>query len=127
MYYRGANAAVIVFDITEKESLNTAKDWVAELQRSLQDEIIISIVGNKIDLEEEREISKEEGTEFASSIKASYSEVSAKTGEGINDVFLALTKSLLETMAPVTFPPQFSLERIDKPFRNDENPSTPCC
>ena len=127
MYYRGANAAVIVFDITEKESLATAKDWVAELQRSLQDDIIITIVGNKIDLEEEREISKDEGIEFANSIKASYFEVSAKTGDGINEVFLALTKSLLETMAPVTFPPQFSLERIDKPFRNEETPSTPCC
>ena len=105
MPYRGANAAVIVFDITKKESLGTAKDLVAELQRSIQNEIIITIVGNKIDLEEEREISVNEGIAFANSIKARYFEVSAKTGNGINEVFFAVTKSL-EAMAPYIYPPQ---------------------
>ena len=127
MYYRGANAAIIVFDLTASETLNAVKDWVQELRRNLQDEIIIAIVGNKVDLKEEKQVSKADALEYANSIHASYFEVSAKTGEGINEIFLVVAKALLASISPVTLPPNFSLERIDKPFHNEDAPSTPGC
>ncbi|XP_034995401.1 ras-related protein Rab-17 isoform X2 [Zootoca vivipara] len=57
LYYRGANAAVLVYDITRKESLEKAKVWLTELEKEfLPDEIIIALVGNKLDLSAEREV-----------------------------------------------------------------------
>ena len=54
MYYRGASAAILVFDITKMSSLNTLKKWVEELRMNGPKDIVISIAGNKADLEDQR-------------------------------------------------------------------------
>ncbi len=59
MYYRGANAAVVVYDITSIESFERAKKWTMELQKQAQPDIVIALVGNKTDLETQRQVSKE--------------------------------------------------------------------
>jgi Ras-related protein Rab-5C len=59
MYYRGANAAVVVYDITSLESFERAKKWTMELQKQAQSDIIIALVGNKTDLETQRQVTKE--------------------------------------------------------------------
>ena len=57
MYYRGAAAAIIVYDITSEASFNCMRSWVKELQQFGPKDIIIAIAGNKCDLEEGREVS----------------------------------------------------------------------
>jgi len=59
MYYRGAAAAIVVYDITNKESFNGAKSWVKELQRRGDPNVIIALAGNKADLENKRNVEKE--------------------------------------------------------------------
>ncbi len=59
MYYRGAAAAVIVYDITSMDSFHRAKSWVKELQRQGSPDVVIALAGNKIDREEEREVSSD--------------------------------------------------------------------
>lgn len=59
MYYRGANAAVVVYDITSAESFERAKKWTLELQKQAQPDIVIALVGNKTDLETQRQVSRE--------------------------------------------------------------------
>ncbi len=59
MYYRGAQAAIVVYDITNQDSFVRAKNWVKELQRQGNPDIVIALAGNKVDLEEERKISLE--------------------------------------------------------------------
>ena len=54
MYYRGAAAAIIVYDITRANTFNTLKTWVEELKSKGPKDIIIAIAGNKADLEEQR-------------------------------------------------------------------------
>ena len=54
MYYRGAAAAIIVYDITKTSSFNTLKNWVRELQQLGPENIVIAVCGNKADLEEKR-------------------------------------------------------------------------
>lgn len=54
MYYRGAAAAIIVYDITRAQSFNTLKNWVRELQQLGPENIVIAVCGNKSDLEEQR-------------------------------------------------------------------------
>ena len=61
MYYRGAQAAIVVYDITNADSFTRAKNWVKELQRQGNPNIVIALAGNKVDLDEERKISTEVG------------------------------------------------------------------
>merc|ERR1711933_46150 len=65
MYYRGAAAAIVVFDITSRTSFNRANTWVKELQTQGKDDVIIALAGNKIDKEAEREVPAEDARKFA--------------------------------------------------------------
>jgi small GTP-binding protein len=56
MYYRGAAAAIVVFDITKKDSFNGAKSWVKELQRRGDPNVVIALAGNKADMESKRKV-----------------------------------------------------------------------
>ena len=57
MYYRGAQAAIVVYDITNADSFDRAKNWVKELQRQGNPNIVISLAANKVDLESKRAVS----------------------------------------------------------------------
>ncbi|XP_067326077.1 ras-related protein Rab-17 isoform X2 [Anolis sagrei] len=93
LYYRGANAAVLVYDITKKETLEKAKLWLRELEKEfLQDEIIIVLVGNKVDLSEEREVTLQEAKDFANTKSMLYMETSAKTNHQVTELFTALER-----------------------------------
>ena len=59
MYYRGAQAAIVVYDITNADSFDRAKNWVKELQRQGNPNIVISLAANKVDLESKRAVSAE--------------------------------------------------------------------
>jgi Ras-related protein Rab-5C len=59
MYYRGAQAAIVVYDITNSESFDRAKNWVKELQRQGNPNIVIALAGNKLDLESNRSVTSE--------------------------------------------------------------------
>ncbi|CAE7503929.1 RAB5 [Symbiodinium pilosum] len=84
MYYRGAAAAVIVFDITSRESFDAAKAWVSELQNS---DTLIALVGNKSDLEANRAVDKDAARTFADQMGLLHMETSAKTGQNVNELF----------------------------------------
>ncbi|OBA15485.1 uncharacterized protein OGAPODRAFT_16436 [Ogataea polymorpha] len=101
MYYRNAQAALVVFDITQESSLDKAKYWIKELQKQASSGIVIALVGNKLDLEEERKISKDEAQAFANELGLMYAEVSAKTGEKVKDCFkdIALKLPLEEKLS----------------------------
>lgn len=87
MYYRNAQAAMVVFDITQSSSLDKAKYWIKELQKQANNEILIVLVGNKLDLENERKISTSDAQVFANEMGLLYFEVSAKTGENVQECF----------------------------------------
>jgi small GTP-binding protein len=94
MYYRGAAAAVLCYDITAKSSFEKVITWVEELQRNIQGEILLTIVGNKADRAKYRQIEAADGETYAKSVGAKFFEVSAKTGEGIEETFLEIAKEL---------------------------------
>ena len=56
LYYRNAKAALVVYDISSEKSLERAKEWIAELQQNAEPDIIITLIGNKCDLEDQRVI-----------------------------------------------------------------------
>jgi Ras-related protein Rab-5C len=94
MYYRNANCAVVVYDITQTASLEKARSWVRELQRQADPSIIIALCGNKTDLNARRQVSQEEAKKYADEEGLMWGETSAKTGEGVSDIFTAIAKKL---------------------------------
>jgi len=95
MYYRGAAAAVLVYDITNADSFQRTQDWVSELQSNVTDDILLVVVGNKTDMAKQRAVPREKGKEFADTIEASYIETSAKDGDGITQLFTDICKKII--------------------------------
>jgi Ras-related protein Rab-5C len=95
MYYRGAAAALIVFDTTQADTLEGAKSWVKELQKKGDPNMVLCLVGNKADLVAKRKVSGEVAREYAASVGALYVEASAKTGEGTLDCFQQVARAVL--------------------------------
>ncbi len=85
-YYQAANAAFVMYDITRRQTFQNVTHWHKDLKESLED-VPVVLIGNKIDLEGQREVSTEEGRALAQELKASFIETSAKTGENVKDTF----------------------------------------
>ena len=91
LYYKSAKGALVVYDMTNKKSFERAIDWVLELHEKADPDIVIGLVGNKSDLEEAREVSKEEAIGFSTKHGLLNFECSAKTGFNIKDIFLVIS------------------------------------
>jgi len=94
MYYRGAAAALVVYDITDHDSFTGAKTWIEELQRQGSADIVIGLSGNKCDLTSKRAVTTDEARTYAQDNGCLFFETSAKTGEHINDIFTSIAKKL---------------------------------
>lgn len=118
MYYRNAQAALVVYDLTKPTSLIKAKHWVAELQRQASPGIVIALVGNKLDLTSDggegapapaaggedgedtgdaRKVPTEEAKAYAEEEGLLFFETSAKTGHNVTEVFTAIANAIPET------------------------------
>jgi len=110
MYYRGAQAALVVYDITNVSSFNRAKQWVKELQTQGTTRMVIALVGNKTDLGERRALSSSDAEEYADENGILFHETSAKTGVNVQEVFESIAKTLpKDTNANGKGPPRPSL------------------
>ena len=95
MYYRGASIAIIVYDITCKDSFEGAKLWLNEITDKGNKDCLIILVGNKCDLESSRKVSKKEVEELLNP-SLFHTLVSAKTGENIKYLFEEISTRLPE-------------------------------
>ncbi|CAK62890.1 unnamed protein product (macronuclear) [Paramecium tetraurelia] len=95
-FYRGAIGGILVFDVTSRQSFQGLVQWYEKIQSYACDEIELIIVGNKTDLEEQRQVSQKEGMQFAKQYNFEYFETSAKTGLNVNQVFENLSCKILQ-------------------------------
>lgn len=100
MYYRGAAAAMVVFEINVADTFEKAKFWVRELHVN-SPETIVLLVGNKKDLESERQVSLADAQQGAAEMNALYVETSARSGEGVQEAFQAVAQRLVETNSTI--------------------------
>jgi len=94
MYYRGAQAAIVVYDITSRDSFERAKAWVKELQRQGNPNIVIALTGNKLDLAQNRQVQTQEAQSYSEENGILFMETSAKTAANVNELFVAIAKKL---------------------------------
>ena len=86
-YYKNSVCALVVYDITNKDSFNNVSTWIDDCKNQSPKTIYMILVGNKTDLEDKREVSTEEGQELADKYGIDFYESSAKTGENIEEIF----------------------------------------
>lgn len=124
MYYRGAAAAIVVYDITSQESFHRAKSWVKELQRQGSPDVVIALAGNKIDRDEEREVGAADAKQYADDNSLYFIETSAKTNVNVRELFLAIARQLPKEPSTNAEDSGFILDEDDfKP----ESSSGGCC
>ena len=87
MYIRESHIVLFVYDITRKESFDSIPKWFSDVLDIKSNEAVFVLIGNKIDLENERKVSFEEGKKFADEKNIIFGEVSAKTGDGFEILF----------------------------------------
>ena len=95
-YYKGAKGALIVYDITNKFTFESVDKWVQDLNSYGDKNLTLLLVGNKSDLEDKRQIMKEDGEEKAKSFNLGFIETSACSGDNIDQVFDIMLKEVLK-------------------------------
>lgn len=98
MYYRGAQIILIVYAITSVKSFEKAKEWVEELRIEKPNNCIKVLIGNKLDLNEERKVPTEVGEDYAREKNLLFAETSAKDNTNIENIFTEISDKLPRTV-----------------------------
>ena len=93
-YYKGAKGAILVYDITRKATFENIDKWIPDLKTNGDKDIIIMLIGNKNDLENERQVSLDEGKQKAENYKVAFLETSALNGTNIQRAFQELIEDV---------------------------------
>ena len=96
-FFKNAEGVILVYDVTSSESFDNLKYWIDSIKSNLGENITIPIIilGNKIDMDDMRDIKKEDANKFANENKYKYFETSAKTGEGVDEAIRYLVNQVM--------------------------------
>ncbi len=102
-YFRGASGALLVFDLSRKDTFQHVTDWLSDLRQIAEPDIVVVLVGNKADLaqdaENKRQVTKEDATEWARKNGVlEYVETSAKSGENVEMAFMRVAERIYQNI-----------------------------
>ncbi|XP_012587303.1 PREDICTED: ras-related protein Rab-26 isoform X7 [Condylura cristata] len=95
-YYRDAHALLLLYDVTSRASFDNTKAWLAEIQEHAQHDVVLMLLGNKVDSSQGRAVKREDGEKLAREYGLPFMETSAKTGLNVDLAFTAIAKSVPE-------------------------------
>ena len=95
-YFRGAHGIFLIYDITNRDSFKNLENWLIEIEKNASENVLKILIGNKNDLEDERDISPDEGKSFANRNGMQFIETSAKMNTNVNEAFETLGKLMIE-------------------------------
>ncbi len=93
-YYRGAAGALLVYDVTRRETFTHLNHWLQEARHNSSSNMVFMLVGNKCDMDHRRKVSAEEGARFAAENNMIFIETSAKTAEGVEQAFIRTAEAI---------------------------------
>ncbi|MCQ2818049.1 MAG: GTP-binding protein [archaeon] len=93
-YYNKADGIILMYDITEPSTFEQVDYWISEIKKNAKESISMCLVGNKIDLEDKREVSKEDGEKMAKKYKVPFYEASAYSDINVIDCFMNLAEEM---------------------------------
>ena len=120
-YYKGANGIILIYDITNQQTFENVKNWITQIKEEANENVCIFLIGNKIDDEENRTVTTEEGKELAKEFSLPFYETSAKTGVNIDSTFSDLINKVDQVYSSLDTHPGGN--KISKKTKNNRN----CC
>lgn len=97
-YYRGAMGIMLVYDVTNEKSFNNIRNWIRNIEEHASSDVERMILGNKCDMEETRQVSKERGEKLAIDYGIKFLETSAKSGINVEEAFLTLGRDIMSRL-----------------------------
>ncbi|KAF5913802.1 ras-related protein Rab-26 isoform X1 [Diceros bicornis minor] len=113
-YYRDAHALLLLYDVTNKASFDNIQAWLTEIQEHAQHNVVLMLLGNKVDSAQERVVKREDGEKLAKEYGLPFMETSAKTGLNVDLAFLAIAKELKQRTMKASSEPHFRLHEYVK-------------
>ncbi|CAB3359609.1 ras-related protein Rab-4B-like [Cloeon dipterum] len=127
-YYRGAAGALLVYDVTRRDSFNALANWLADARSLASPNIVVLLVGNKSDLESQREVTFLEASRFAQENELMFLETSAKSGQNVVEAFSKCAKAIVTKIESGELDPDRIGSGIQygnlKPTRNSASAAT---
>ena len=120
-YYRGANGILLIFDITDRSSFEHIRNWIEQIKEEAPEQIIIYLVGNKIDNQNNRVVTNEEAKKVAEEFKLKYYETSAKNNINVDTTFLDLIKEIDSIYS------QLYIDNNGMTINGNKKPKKKCC
>ena len=95
-YFRGAHGILLLYDVTNRDSFKNLENWLIEIEKNSSEKVLKILLGNKCDLNDDREIQPDEGRAFADRNGMEFMETSAKMNTNVNEAFETLGKLMIE-------------------------------
>ena len=119
-YFKNAHGIILIYDVTLIESFHNVKNWIKQIKEEVTDKVSIILAGNKIDMEEKRKVSKEEGEKMAADYGLKFYECSAKTGENVEEAFKDIVTKTVENFSKID-------EKEATKLKNKKGKKKGCC
>ena len=100
-YYRGAHGALIVYDVTQRDTFDSIDKWISDLRSNTDERLVITIIGNKIDLVDKRQVTTEEGQAKAKEKEVAFIETSAFSNTNVFKAFEEILNKIYIAYKPV--------------------------
>mmetsp|Transcript_27193 Transcript_27193/g.38302 ORF Transcript_27193/g.38302 Transcript_27193/m.38302 type:complete len:203 (+) Transcript_27193:83-691(+) len=120
-YYRGAHGVMLAFDVTDGNSFQTVGKWIYDIKKYSTDTTPVILVGTKCDLQDQRVVDADTARKFAEKNDLKYIETSAKSGDGVQEAFLALCELIMKSSIIKT------IEEQDEEEEEIERKQSGCC
>ena len=132
IYYKGSKGALIVYDTTAQSTFNNIDKWIMEIKDKTSKDIKLMIIGNKIDLKDEREVRNEEALKKADTLGIPLMETSALDATNVKEAFYDLLKEIYKDMKDNLNNPENKYQNDKKgidlnTISNTEKKKSKCC